>query len=87
MGRALYETAVVGTEQVLAAYLEACVGRGHMRPHDTAATARIVLDVATSGPRLRGLVGMTDAEADAIGVRALDEIVTSLTLRLAPEAA
>ncbi len=86
MGRALYETAVVGAERALARYLDACVERGRLRPHDAAATARIVLDVATSGPRLRGLVAMTDAEDDAIGVRALDVIITSLTLRLAPKA-
>ncbi len=86
MGRALYETAVLGAERVLARYLDACVERGALRAHDTAATARIVLDVATSGPRLRGLLAMTDAEADAIGERAMDETITSLTSRLAPEA-
>jgi len=85
MGRALYETAVLGAERVLARYLEACVERGALRPHDAAATARIVLDVATSGPRLRGLLAMTDAESDAIGQRALDETIASLTKRLAPE--
>ena len=70
---------------MLARYLEACVERGALRPHDAAATARIVLDVATSGPRLRGLLAMTDAESDAIGQRALDETIASLTKRLAPE--
>ena len=85
MGRALYETAVLGAERVLASYLEACVERGSLRPLDAAATARIVLDVATSGPRLRGLLAMTDAESDAIGQRALDETIASLTKRLAPE--
>lgn len=85
MGRALYETAVIGAERVLASYLDECVDRGALRPHDSAATARIVLDVATSGPRLRGLVGMNDARADAIGDRALDETIMALILRLAVE--
>lgn len=83
MGRALYETAILGAERVLARYLDACVERGALKPHDTAAAARIVLDVATSGPRLRGLLAMTDAEADMIGERALEETITSLTTRLA----
>jgi len=86
MGRALYETAVLGAERALASYLDACVERGALRPHDTAATARLVLEVATSGPRLRGLLGAPDAEADALGVRALDETVALLTIRLAPQA-
>ena len=86
MGRALYETAVLGAERVLTTYLDACVERGALRPHDAAATARIVLDVATSGPRLRGLLAMTDAQADVIGERALGETITSLMLQLAPEA-
>ncbi|HWF00552.1 MAG TPA: TetR/AcrR family transcriptional regulator [Caulobacteraceae bacterium] len=85
MGRALYETAILGAERVLARYLDACVERGALRPHDTAATARIVLDVATSGPRLRGLLAMTDPGADAIGERALDETITLLTVRPALE--
>ena len=86
MGQALYETAVLGAERVLARYLDACVARGALRSHDTAATARIVLDVATSGPRLRGLLAMSDAREDVIGDRALDTTLTSLVLRLAPEA-
>jgi len=86
MGRALYETAILGAVRVLASYLDACVERGNLRPHDTAATARIVLDVATSGPRLRGLLAIEGAEADPIGERALDEIISSLTIRLTPEA-
>ena len=85
MGRALHETAVLGAERVLASYLGACVERGALRAHDAAAGARIVLDVATSEPRLRGLLAITDAEADAIGERALDETITWLTERLAPE--
>jgi len=85
MGRALYETAVLGAERVLATYLEACVARGHLRPHDAAATARIVLDVATSGARLRGLLALAGDEADPIGERALDKIISTLSLRLAPE--
>jgi len=84
MGRALYETAVLGAERVLASYLDACVERGALRPHDAAATARIVLDVATSGPRLRGLLAIADAEVDAIGARALDKTITSLATQLAP---
>jgi AcrR family transcriptional regulator len=78
MGRALYETAVLGAEQVLASYLETCVARGRLRAHDTAATARIVLDVATSGPRMRGLLAMANG-ADATGERALNKIITSLS--------
>ena len=84
MGRALYETAVLGAERVLATYLGSCVERGALRAHDTAATARIVVDVATNGPRLRGLVAMRDAEIDAIGERALTETITSLMLQLMP---
>jgi hypothetical protein len=86
MGRALYETAVLGAERVLATYLETCVQRGALRPHDTAVTARMVLDVATSGPRLRGLLAMTDAEADVVGEHAMDETIAWLTMRLTPEA-
>jgi hypothetical protein len=86
MGRALYETAILGAERVLASYIEGCVARGLLRPHDAAATARIVLDLATSGPRLRGLLAIPDAEADPIGERALDQIISALTMRLAPEA-
>jgi len=85
MGRALYETAVLGAERVLASYLESCVARGHMRPHDAAATARIVLDLATSGPRLRGLLAMPGDEADPIGERGLDKTIRSLTTQLALE--
>ncbi len=85
MGRALYEAAIFGAEQVLASYLDACIERGALRPHCTAVSARIVLDVATSGPRLRGLLGLTDAETDMIGDGALDETIASLTLRFAPE--
>ncbi|MDR3514506.1 MAG: TetR/AcrR family transcriptional regulator C-terminal domain-containing protein [Azospirillaceae bacterium] len=86
MGRALYETAVLGAERVLASYLCSCVEHGTLRPHDASATARIVIDVATSGPRLRGLVAVRDAGIDAIGERALTETITSLMLRLMPEA-
>jgi TetR/AcrR family transcriptional regulator, mexJK operon transcriptional repressor len=86
MGRALYETAVLGAERALAGYIEACVERGALRPHDTAATARIVLDVATNARRMRGLLGMPEAEVDPIDDRALNETISSLTLRLAPEA-
>jgi TetR/AcrR family transcriptional repressor of mexJK operon len=84
MGRALYETAVLGAERVLASYLDACVERGQLRPHDAAAAARIVLDVATNGRRLRGMLAMPDGEADPVGDRALDEIIASLTTRLTP---
>jgi TetR/AcrR family transcriptional repressor of mexJK operon len=83
MGRALYETAVLGAERVLTLYLEACVARGQLRPHDAAAAARVVLDVATNGRRLRGLLAMAADDADASGDRALDEIIASLTTRLA----
>jgi len=86
MGRALHETAVLGAERVLASYLDACVERGALRPHDAAATARIVLDLATNGPRLRGLLAMPDAEPDPIGARALDETISSLVMRLTPAA-
>ncbi|MBD1554380.1 TetR/AcrR family transcriptional regulator [Pseudomonas typographi] len=79
MGRALYETVVLGAQRVLASYLDACVERGAMRPHDTATSARIVVDVATSGPRLRGLIGLAVGEADTIGDRALAETITALT--------
>jgi TetR/AcrR family transcriptional repressor of mexJK operon len=81
MGRALYDTAVLGAERVLASYLEACVERGSLRPLDAAATARIVLDVATSGPRLRGLLAIAGDEADPTGERALDKVIASLTRR------
>jgi TetR/AcrR family transcriptional repressor of mexJK operon len=87
MGRALYETAVLGAERVLAGYVEACVTRGALRPHDTSATARIVLDVATNARRMRGLLGMAETELDTTDDRALDEIITWLTLRLAPDTA
>jgi len=86
MGEALYESAVLGAERVLALYLEACVARGALAPHDATATARMVLDVATSGPRLRGLLAMPDAAADAVGERALNETIASLMQRLAPKA-
>ncbi len=79
LGRALYETAVLGAERGLAAYLEACVARGALRLQDAAATARVVLDLATSGPRLRGLLATGDDVADDIGDRALDEVISSLT--------
>jgi AcrR family transcriptional regulator len=84
MGRALYESAVLGAERVLASYLDACVERGALRPHDAAATARIVLDIATSGRRLRGLLAMPDAGDDPTGARALDKTITSLMRQLAP---
>ncbi len=74
MGRALYESAVLGAEKVLARYLDNCIAAGRLRPRDTASTARIVLDVATSGPRMRGLLAMPN-EADVTGVRALNEII------------
>ncbi len=74
MGRALYESAVLGAEKVLARYLDNCISAGRLRPRDTASTARIVLDVATSGPRMRGMLAMPD-NADAIGTRALDETI------------
>jgi TetR/AcrR family transcriptional repressor of mexJK operon len=84
MGRALYETAVLGAERVLARYLDACVERGALRPNDAPATARIVLDIATSGPRIRGLLAMADAGDDPVGARALDKIIASLATQLAP---
>jgi len=86
LGQAFYETAVLGTEQALAGYLETCVARGRLRPHDAPATARIVLDVATNAPRLRGLLAVEGAQADPIGERALDKTISSLTLQLTPDA-
>jgi TetR/AcrR family transcriptional regulator, mexJK operon transcriptional repressor len=77
MGRALYESAVLGAEKVLARYLDNSITAGRLRPHDTEATARIVLDVATSGPRMRGLLAMPH-EVDVIGERALDEVIALL---------
>jgi TetR/AcrR family transcriptional repressor of mexJK operon len=86
LGRALYETAVLGAERVLADYLDACVADGRLTPHDTAVTARTVLDLATNTPRLRGLMALEEdsGEADAVGAAALDQAIELLADRFAP---
>jgi TetR/AcrR family transcriptional repressor of mexJK operon len=78
LARAFYETAFDGPERILTSYLESCVAQGRLKPHDAAASARIILDVAASNSRMRGLSGLRDAVEDRLGQRALDQVVKML---------
>jgi TetR/AcrR family transcriptional repressor of mexJK operon len=85
MGRALYETATLGAQRVLAAYLRACVERGRLRDHDVEVSARIVLDVGLNSLRLRALTAAaSEADADPVGRKALDRVIDLVVRDFAP---
>lgn len=84
LGRVLYETANLGARRVIRAYLEACVTRGRLRPHDLDASARLVLDLATSALRLRRLLAIEDTEEDARDLHALDQAIDVIVRDHAP---
>jgi TetR/AcrR family transcriptional regulator, mexJK operon transcriptional repressor len=75
LARSLYETAFHGPERILTTYLESCVAQGRLKPHDAAVSARIILDVALSTQRIRGLTGFRDAADAHLGQMALDWVV------------
>jgi len=70
-GKVLHDTALLGAERVLTAYLQACVIKGRLQPQDVAVSARIIVDLATNSLRLRNLVELADADHDPVGDRAL----------------
>jgi AcrR family transcriptional regulator len=78
LGRAFYEIAFQGAERVLTDYIEACVEQGRLKPHDSAVSARIILDLAANTPRLRGLMGLQDVAHDQLGQKAFDQAVDLL---------
>lgn len=78
IARAFYKTAFDGPERILTTYLESCVAQRRLKPHDVAVSARIILDVAASDSRIRGLSGLRGAIDDRLGQRALDHVVNML---------
>jgi TetR/AcrR family transcriptional repressor of mexJK operon len=79
MGRALHDTATLGAERVLTAYLRACVERGRLRDHDVEVSARLVLDVGLNSLRLRALTAAGEAGDDPVGRKALDRVIDLVT--------
>lgn len=67
-----------GPERILAAYLESCVAQGRLKSHDTAVSARIILDVAARNLCIRGLTGFPNAAEGQLGQRASDQVVDML---------
>jgi AcrR family transcriptional regulator len=84
MGRALYDTAILGVERVLAAYLRVCVERGRLRDHDVEVSARLVLDVGLNGLRLRALMAAGEANDDPLAREALDRVIDQVIRDFAP---
>jgi TetR/AcrR family transcriptional regulator, mexJK operon transcriptional repressor len=63
-GQVLYETAVLGAEQVLADYLRARIADGQAPEQDADRTARLILDLTINGARVRALMAVEGYEAD-----------------------
>jgi len=75
-GQVLYETAVLGAEQVLADYLRARIADGQAPDQDAARTARLILDLTINGARVRALMAVEGA-----GV-SVDSVAVDLALAL-----
>ena len=75
-GQVLYETAILGAEQVLADYLRARIADGQAPTQDVDRTARMVLDLTVNGARVRALMAVEVGEA------AVDEDAVGLALAL-----
>ncbi|MBS0409483.1 MAG: TetR/AcrR family transcriptional regulator [Proteobacteria bacterium] len=78
-GRVLYESAVLATEAVLAAYLEACVRDGLLAPLDVAAEARLVVSLTTNTVRLKALLGQDPAAPEPAERAALEATIARIT--------
>jgi TetR/AcrR family transcriptional repressor of mexJK operon len=73
-GQVLYETAILGAEQVLADYLRARIADGQAPAQDVDRSARMVLDLTVNGARVRALMAVDGADAT------VDEAVMGLAL-------
>ncbi|WP_147283730.1 TetR/AcrR family transcriptional regulator [Bosea caraganae] len=60
----LYDTALMGAENVLADYLERCVADDWLKPHDCRASARLLIDVMVHGASLRKLFAVAEREEE-----------------------
>ncbi len=67
-GQVLYETAILGAEQVLADYLRARVADGQAPAQDVDRTARMVLDLTVNGARVRALMAVDGVELDPAAI-------------------
>ena len=75
-GQVLYETAMLGAEQVLADYLRARIADGQAPAQDADRSARMVLDLTVNGARVRALMAVDGAEV------AVDEAAIDVALAL-----
>jgi AcrR family transcriptional regulator len=76
LGRALYATAVLGAERIVAAYLHRCVTEGHLVARDASASARLLVEVAAGPLRLRTLLCSQNETSDALDMAMIEQIVT-----------
>jgi len=67
-GQVLYETAVLGAEQVLADYLRARIGDGQAPEQDADRSARLILDLTINGARVRALMAVEGEGADEAAI-------------------
>jgi AcrR family transcriptional regulator len=79
-GQVLYETAILGAERVLAAYLRARISDGQAPELDADRSARMVLDLTVNGARVRALMAVEEAEA-AVDPAAIDLALALVTGR------
>lgn len=77
--RILYDTAFKGVERVLADYLAGAQAAGRVSLQDAATSARIAIDLALSGARIRALMGV-DGEAAAGPEPAMIDLAIRLAL-------
>ena len=82
LGHALYETAVLGAERLLADYLQRCVDQGRLKAHDVQATARVILDTATNMPRMQGLLAADNFGDDPVTSTALTQLLDMVIDRI-----
>ena len=82
LGDALYETAVLGAERLLADYLQRCVDQGRLKAHDVQATARVILDTATNMPRMQGLLAADNFGDDPVTSTALTQLLDMVIDRI-----
>lgn len=75
LGRALYATAILGAERIVAAYLDRCIAEQRLAARDTSVPARLLVDVAAGPLRLRTLLSSQDGASDAVDVAMVDQIV------------
>ena len=79
LGRALYATAILGAECIVARYLDRCIAEQRLAARDTSASARLLVDVAAGPLRLRTLLCSHDGASDPVDVSMIDQIVAILT--------